>query len=266
MNPVPVEIHASIVKIMDAIGAVPKGRKNQQQGYNFRGIADLYTACQPVMAKYGVHVAPHEILDYACQDRPTKSGGTMMHVRMRVIFRAYSQDGSFVQVTTVGEAMDAGDKSSNKAMSAAMKYALIQLFSIPEDDPDIDTENSSPEVGGGNQQCVTRNRPATQAIPAAAQPQRTQAARPAQQAATNEQSGDIEVAEVMSLRTGKNANGKWTLWKIVAKDGRDFTTMKDDEAGAAELHKTSGDLLGLTWTEEQKGKFINRKITSIIPL
>jgi hypothetical protein len=43
---------------------------------------------------------------------------------------------------TVGEAMDSGDKSANKAMSAAMKYALIETFSIPTAE-DNDTENQT---------------------------------------------------------------------------------------------------------------------------
>jgi hypothetical protein len=39
----------------------------------------------------------------------------------------------------IGEAMDSGDKSSNKAMSAAYKYAAFQAFCIPtEGDNDAD--------------------------------------------------------------------------------------------------------------------------------
>ena len=42
-------------------------------------------------------------------------------------------------VTTYGEAMDSGDKATNKAMSAAYKYAAMQAFCIPtEGDNDAD--------------------------------------------------------------------------------------------------------------------------------
>ncbi len=64
---------------------------------------------------------------------------------MDVQFTFYAPDGSSVEVVTVGEAMDAGDKSSNKAMSAALKYALLQVFCIPTEEP-IDTENETHEV------------------------------------------------------------------------------------------------------------------------
>ena len=43
-------IHRAMAAIMAEVGGVAKGRKNTQQGYNFRGIADVYLACQPIMA------------------------------------------------------------------------------------------------------------------------------------------------------------------------------------------------------------------------
>jgi hypothetical protein len=60
-------------------------------------------------------------------------------------FQFFADDGSSVSVTTIGEGMDSGDKSSNKAMSAALKYALVQMFCIPTAD-DKDSENDSHEV------------------------------------------------------------------------------------------------------------------------
>jgi hypothetical protein len=62
---------------------------------------------------------------------------------LRVKHTFFAPDGSNVCATTVGEAMDAGDKASNKAMSAAMKYALIQVLCIPTEG-DNDTENNTP--------------------------------------------------------------------------------------------------------------------------
>lgn len=165
------KIHAAISAIMAEVGGVAKGRKNEQQGYKFRGIADIYLACQPLMAKYLVHVAPYQVLEESFYERETKSGSKQFHVRQRIEFRFYHADGSHVQCVTTGEAMDTGDKASNKVMSAAMKYALIMTFAIPEDDPDIDTENSSPEAHG----------PAGGRAPAAKQPP-TRAAAPVDKA------------------------------------------------------------------------------------
>jgi hypothetical protein len=60
-------------------------------------------------------------------------------------FTAYAEDGSFVESITIGEAMDSGDKSMNKAMSTAYKYAFMQIFCIPTEE-DKDTENQTHEV------------------------------------------------------------------------------------------------------------------------
>lgn len=143
------KIHAAMAAVMKAIEPVAKGRKNPQQGYNFRGIADITKACQRLMAENGIHVVPWRVIRERRCVRQTSKGGDMHHVVQRIEWRFYADDGSHVSCVTTGEAMDMGDKASNKANSAAFKYALINAFCIPEDDPDADTENSSPETASG---------------------------------------------------------------------------------------------------------------------
>ena len=140
------KIHAAICKIMAEVGSVGKTRENKEQHYKFRGIADVYLACQSVMASNGVHVVPEEIVSFEEKEGVSKGGSKSFHVIQRTRFRAYADDGSFVQIEAIGESIDFGDKAANKAASAAMKYALVQLFALPEEDPDIDTENASPDV------------------------------------------------------------------------------------------------------------------------
>ena len=85
-----------------------------------------------------------EILSTEREERESKNGGTLIYSVITMKFTAYAEDWSNVSSTTVGEAMDSWDKSMNKAMSTAYKYALMQIFCIPTED-DKDTENSSPE-------------------------------------------------------------------------------------------------------------------------
>lgn len=141
------KIHSAIAEIMSEVGGVAKTRKNESQNYKFRGIADITKACQPVMSKHGVHVTPHAVLQETVTERQTAKGGAMLHIRQQIEFRFYHADGSYFPCVTTGEAMDSGDKTSNKVMSAALKYALTQTFCIPEEDPDADTETASPELG-----------------------------------------------------------------------------------------------------------------------
>ena len=56
-----------------------------------------------------------------------------------------SADGSAHTVRTFGEAMDSGDKATNKAMSAAYKYAAFMTFAIPTEG-DNDADATSHEV------------------------------------------------------------------------------------------------------------------------
>lgn len=141
-------IHSAMVRVMAEVGAIGKNRKNQAQGYQFRGIDDLYNAVQPALVKAGVYCMP-TVLDRSREERPSKSGGVMFTTILTVRLRFTATDGSFVDAVTIGEAMDSGDKSTNKAMSAAQKYALLEALCIPTEEPK-DSENDSPEPAPRN--------------------------------------------------------------------------------------------------------------------
>lgn len=118
---------------------ISKDRKNQMQGYNFRGIDDVYNALAPVVSKHGLVILPR-VLSRDLVERQTAKGGAIFYVTVEVEFDfVSSHDGSSHTVKTFGEAMDSADKATNKAMSAAYKYAAFQTFCIPtEGDNDAD--------------------------------------------------------------------------------------------------------------------------------
>ena len=59
----------------------------------------------------------------------------------------FAEDGSKVTVGPIpAEGLDSGDKATNKALSAALKYALIQTFSVPTEDM-AEADLESPEIG-----------------------------------------------------------------------------------------------------------------------
>ena len=118
---------------------ISKDRRNQQQGYQFRGIDDVYNALAPVIAKHGLVILPR-ILSRDITERPSAKGGVLFSVVVEAEFDfVSSHDGSKHTVKTYGEAMDSADKATNKAMSAAYKYAAFQTFCIPtEGDNDAD--------------------------------------------------------------------------------------------------------------------------------
>jgi len=123
-------IYGAIKGIMEEVGAIKKDHKNPMQGYQFRGIDDAYNALQPALMRYGVFITP-EVLEMQREERETKKGGVLIYTILTIKFTFHAGDGSYVEATTIGEAMDSSDKSANKAMSAAYKYAIFQVFCIP---------------------------------------------------------------------------------------------------------------------------------------
>jgi hypothetical protein len=136
---------------MSEVGVVGKSRKNTGQGYQFRGLDDVVAAVQPVLAANGVLVVPR-VIEREREEFKTAKGGAMFSVRLLVEHSFFAPDGSSVICTTLGEAMDSGDKASNKAMSAALKYALTETLMIPTYEAERDIEDSSPEVAPRQQQ------------------------------------------------------------------------------------------------------------------
>lgn len=137
------QIYGLIGQAMREIGAVGKDKKNPQQGFMYRGIDAVYNALSPVMAKLGLFLVP-EILEQNREERQTKSGSNLIYSILKIRYTVYAPDGSHVSAVVVGEAMDNGDKSCNKAMSAAFKYAAFQLFCIPTEemiDPDAEVHS-----------------------------------------------------------------------------------------------------------------------------
>lgn len=155
------QIYSLMSKVMAGIGFIAKGRKNQQQGYSFRGIDDVFSALQPELIKHGVFCVP-EVQHSEQVERQAKSGGVLIYTVMRVKYTFYAPDGSSVPATVVGEAMDSGDKSSNKAMSAALKYAVLQIFCVPTEaaeDADYHSPEPSPRATKAVATSVSRDAP-----------------------------------------------------------------------------------------------------------
>lgn len=133
------------VSEMLSIEGISKSHKNSQQGYSFRGIDDVYNALAPLLTKAKLCILP-TVLDRIVVERESKSGGALFYITVKMDFAFVSaKDGSSHHVVMFGEAMDSGDKATNKAMSAAYKYACMQAFCIPTQG-DNDADKTTYEV------------------------------------------------------------------------------------------------------------------------
>lgn len=134
------------VQIALAKSGISKDRINQQgASYKFRGIDDVYNAISPLLGEHGLCILPR-MIRRECQERQTAKGSAIFYVTVEAEFDfVAAEDGSVHVVRTFGEAMDMSDKATNKAMSAAYKYAAMQAFAIPTEG-DNDADASTPTV------------------------------------------------------------------------------------------------------------------------
>ena len=130
----------------ELLAGIKKDSVNQHQRFNFRGIDAVYNALAPALVKHKLVILPR-MTERTVEERASRGGGALFYVTVRAEFDfVSSEDGSKHTVTTYGEAMDSGDKATNKAMSIAYKYAAFQAFCIPTEETSIDPDAEVHEV------------------------------------------------------------------------------------------------------------------------
>lgn len=153
------KVYKAISEVQSALAetGISKGRSNQMQGYKFRGIDDVYNALCRLLPEHNLVILPR-IISREQVERVNHKGSSIFYTTVEAEFDfVHAEDGSKHTVKMFGEAMDSSDKSTNKAMSAAYKYACLQTFCIPtEGDNDADsshhevvrTKKQSPDFDG----------------------------------------------------------------------------------------------------------------------
>lgn len=187
-------IYKKLPQVAAAVGWVGKTGQNRQQGYNFRGIDAVLKHVSPALREHGVTVVPSVISDTVKDEEiVSKQGGHGYRVTMLIEYRFYAEDGSFVSATLRGEGADYADKASNKAMSQAFKYVLVQVLNLPTDEPDADED--SPEVSR----------------PAARQQRKTPAKAPAKKPAADSPTDSAGSGWQIYTRHTRNDDGTWPM-------------------------------------------------------
>lgn len=132
-------VYEALAAVMDDVQAVKKKDKNEAQRFMFRGIDAVVNAVGPALRKHGVTVSPRVDL-YEYGTVTTSGGKAMGHVRVLVTYTFHGPAGDSLPAQAPGEAFDAGDKATPKAMSVAFRTALLQALALPTDEPDPDSQ------------------------------------------------------------------------------------------------------------------------------
>lgn len=133
-------IHVALARVMADVPAVAKSERNQQQQFNFRGIDATLNAVGPALRRHGVVLAPHLVDQRSDVVETGKNRTPMRSVTLTVSYTFTGPAGDTFTVTVPGEAMDSGDKAFSKAMSVALRTALLQTLALPTDERDPDSE------------------------------------------------------------------------------------------------------------------------------
>jgi hypothetical protein len=132
--------------VMADVRALAKGDRNQQQGFNFRGVDAVMNAAGPAFRDHGVSVVPAGVTNVETSTYTTKGGTVMRDVFLVVSYLITGPAGDTMPGAAAGEASDAGDKATPKAMSVAYRTFLLQALTLPTDerDPDADAYERGP--------------------------------------------------------------------------------------------------------------------------
>lgn len=126
--------------VMDDVRSLAKGDRNNQQNFSFRGVDAVMNAVGPALRKHGVSVVPTGVTNVSASSYTTKSGTVMRDVFLVVSYAITGPEGDVIPGAAAGEASDAGDKATPKAMSVAYRTFLLQALTLPTDEPDPDSQ------------------------------------------------------------------------------------------------------------------------------
>lgn len=137
--------------VMRDVSSLAKGDRNEHQKFNFRGIDAVMNAVGPALRTHGVMVIPSSV-DTKIRDVQTTQGKASRECSVTVRYTIFGPDGDSMHGAAPGEAMDAGDKATPKAMSVAFRTFLLQSLCLPTDEPDPDSETHERSTGPTDQQ------------------------------------------------------------------------------------------------------------------
>lgn len=123
----------------DVQGLGKHQRTDSGSRFSFRGVDDVMNAVGPVLRKHGVAVVPTSV-QHVPESYATKSGTAMRNATVLVSYAIHGPAGDSMAGAAAGEAADAGDKATPKAMSVAFRTFLLQALCLPTDERDPDME------------------------------------------------------------------------------------------------------------------------------
>jgi hypothetical protein len=134
--PVQLNLRQKLAEVRRRIGYIQKRGHNERFNYSYVTAADIAGSIGDILAELGVVVIPR-LEDISYESAVGRGEAT----RMARVIMAYTfadvDSGEEVIAKVAGQGLDPGDKAPYKAMTGALKYALLQSFLLATgDDPE----------------------------------------------------------------------------------------------------------------------------------
>ena len=132
-------LRQKLAEVRRRIGYIQKRGYNERNNYSYVTAADIAGAVGDILAELGVVIIP--CLEASPTNR-TRPGGPIASGSRTWSWPTpspTSNSGEEITTKVAGQGLDAGDKAPYKAMTGALKYALLQSFLLATgDDPEDD--------------------------------------------------------------------------------------------------------------------------------
>ena len=140
-------LRQKLAEVRRRIGYIQKRGHNERFNYNYVTAADIAGSVGDILSELGVVVIPS--LENITYESATGRGEP---ARMARVVMAYTfsdvDSGEEIVAKVAGQGLDSGDKAPYKAMTGALKYALLQSFLLATgDDPEDERTDSRTALG-----------------------------------------------------------------------------------------------------------------------
>jgi len=121
--------------LVAAVAATPwveytKPEKGGGINYEYLSEEDMVKTLRKILPAHGLTIIPRGMELVNKELYNSRNGGRMVNLLLSVTYRLQHTSGEYVEGQAIGEGSDTGDKAANKAMTAAYKYFLRQVFQI----------------------------------------------------------------------------------------------------------------------------------------
>lgn len=140
------QVFKALVGVMRELTPIVASHRHPQ-GWQYRGVDDVYNNLQPLLARHGIVTVPIvQSVERSVVETPR--GGQLFHALVTVEYKFCAEDGSSVSCVVAGEGTDALDNAVAKALTDAHCKALVQTFVVPKgnnEEPKTNSTNSNRE-------------------------------------------------------------------------------------------------------------------------